>query len=131
MEPGKRHPQSFYTIESWCAARILTKRVYRASATFPKDELYGMTSQIRRAMVSVMSNIAEGARREYERDYAHFLNMSEGSMAEVMNLLLLAQDLEYLTETQAQPLIKEADRVLSMIYGLRMSVEGRQPPEGA
>jgi four helix bundle protein len=112
----------FEKIRAWQEARKFTVEIYRVTADFPKAELFGLTSQIRRAMTSVTANIAEGSRRETVPDYAHFVGMSDGSMAEVKNFLILAVDLGYLTMVIGKALIERADQICAMLYSLRQEI---------
>ena len=89
--------QHFTEMPVWQTAHKLVLRVYRLSSSFPKDEQYALTSQIRRAVVSVSSNIAEGFGRQHSRDKAQFYYNARGSLYEVEDQLLIARDLGYLT----------------------------------
>ncbi|HEY2805110.1 MAG TPA: four helix bundle protein [Gemmatimonadales bacterium] len=84
--------QRFRDLLVWQKSRELTKRVYELTRNFPASERFGLVSQLRRAAVSIMSNIAEGSRRLTPRDYAHFLNIAEGSAAEIEPLMVTSQD---------------------------------------
>jgi four helix bundle protein len=128
---GKHRPQAFETIEVWREARVLVKDLYQLAATFPADEKYGMVQQLRRAIVSVTANLAEGARRATERDYAHFINMAEGSAAEARNYVVLAGDLSYLNEAQVAAMNRRLGELLSHLVHLRFSVEPDSLPERA
>jgi four helix bundle protein len=88
--------RNFKNIKAWQFADDLTIAVYSVSKSFPREELYGITSQLRRAVVSVPTNIAEGASREYKKEYFHFLTVARGSIAEVEYLLHLTNRLGYL-----------------------------------
>jgi len=122
--------QRFQELEVWRTSHQLTLNVYGLSRGFPPEERFGLTSQIRRAAVSVPSNLAEGAKRASRGDYARFLNISESSLAEVEYLLLLSGDLGYARQDQVQPLILEADRISQMIYRLRAKVAHSETVDG-
>ena len=92
MEKAK----SFKDLEVWQKGIQLAKDIYGLTIQFPKDELYGLTNQIRRAAVSVPANIAEGQARKLPADFRHFLRISLGSLAEVETYLVLANDFGYL-----------------------------------
>jgi len=115
--------QHFTKIDVWRRSHELTLEVYKLTARFPKDELYGVTSQPRRAMVSVPTNIAEGAMRRTNKEYARFLNISEGSLAESEYLLMLSRDLGYLTDDIATLRLDEVGTVARMLKALRRTVE--------
>ena len=110
--------QDFRNLKVWGKAHALTLDVYRASKSFPRDEMYGLTSQMRRASVSVGSNIAEGACRNGDADFARFLQMAAGSASEVEYHLLLARDLELLKASDYQRLSDEVVEVKRMLAAL-------------
>ncbi len=99
--------QDFHDMKVWQKAHQIALDVYKATASFPKDELYGLTNQIRRAAVSAAANIAEGRGRGSDADFARFLQMSMGSANELEYELLLARDLGYLNIEQHKALEKE------------------------
>ncbi|WP_353251600.1 four helix bundle protein [Salinisphaera sp. PC39] len=82
-----------HDLDVWRESRRLVKRVYLLTATFPADERFGLTAQIRRAAVSIPSNIAEGAARSTRRDFANFVRIARGSLSELETQILLARDL--------------------------------------
>jgi len=90
--------QNFRNIQVWQKAHELTLQVYKATKTFPKEEIYGLTSQMRRAALSIPCNIAEGCARSTDADFARFLDIAIGSASEVECQLLLARDLRGLRE---------------------------------
>lgn len=89
---------SFEKLDVWNLARKLTKNIYKISATFPDDERFGLTSQIRRASISVSSNIAEGSSRRSGIEQARYTEISFGSLLEILNQLIAANDLDYISE---------------------------------
>jgi four helix bundle protein len=114
--------QRFTDIKAWQRAHTLVLDVYRVTRAFPSEERFGIISQIRRAAVSVPTNIAEGAKRDSNPEYARFLNIAEASMAETEYLLMLSRDLGYLDTTKADALIRESNEVSSMLAKLRAKV---------
>ena len=102
----------FEDLEVWQEARLLNRAISRLTKRFPPSEQFALTSQIRRASVSVSSNIAEGSGRNSDRDFAHFLETAYGSLMEVTSQLFLAFDEEYLDETTLDTILENA-RVLS------------------
>jgi four helix bundle protein len=98
----------------WQKAMDLVRAVYRKSKNFPADERYVLTDQLRRAVVSIPSNIAEGSGRASNKDYAHFLSIARGSLYEVMTQLEIAQSLGYIDEYDScEELAQEVGRMLT------------------
>jgi four helix bundle protein len=98
--------------------------VYRVTAALPSEERYGLTSQLRRAALSVPTNIVEGSRRHGRQDYSRFLNLAEASLTEAEYLLTVCVDLNYLTLEAVQPLSFAAGRIARKLFLLRSKVEG-------
>ena len=113
---------SYKDLEVWKLARILVKNVYIITKDYPKSELFGITSQIRRAAVSVPANIAEGFARHGTRDYISFISVAIGSLAELETLLILSEDIGY-ADTQKQ--VEEITRLQKMLYALRNSLRNK------
>lgn len=109
----------------WQRSHALALEVYRLTEALPDKERFGLTVQLRRAAVSVPSNIAEGSKREGSQDYARLLNIAEGSLAETDYLLLLSRDLGYLDAEVAEKLRGEAEEISRMLHVLRRKVQGR------
>ena len=107
--------QDFRDLKVWEKAHYVTLGVYKASATFPKDELYGLTNQIRRSSVSVPSNIAEGCGRSGDPDFARFLQIAMGSASELEYQLLLAHDLGFMNSTKYKTLVNQVIEVKRML----------------
>lgn len=108
--------QDFKKLKVWEKGRHLTLDVYRTTAPFPKYELYGLTSQIRRASVSIPANIAEGCGRSGRAELGRFLQVAAGSASELEDHLLLAHDLKFLEDTEYRKLdnqVVEVKRMLS------------------
>jgi four helix bundle protein len=118
--------QRFTELRVWQRGHELALQIYRRTADFPRQEQFGMTSQMRRAAVSVTSNIAEGAKRVSRPDYARFVNIAEGSLAELESLLRLSKDLKFSPTSALDELIAEADEISRLVYALRMSVEASE-----
>ena len=106
-------------LTAWKQAMLLVEQVYRVSAGFPRSELYGLTSQVRRAAVSVPSNLSEGAARNGSKEFCNFLGISLGSLAELETQLIIAKRLGYAEVTD---LLSSIDRVRALIIGLRQYV---------
>ena len=110
---------SFEKLEVWQLSRKLVKRIYTLTDKFPDSEKYGLTSQIRRAAISVSSNLAEGTSRKTPKEQGRFTQMSFSSLLEVLNQLILSTDLEYLKETdlnEIRPEIEELSNKLNRLY---------------
>ena len=103
----------------WQKAMDLAEAVHRLSKSFPKEELYGLTSQLRRAAVSVPSNIAEGQARQSTAEFRNFLSIAQGSLAEVETQLLLALRFGYLTQQQAASSLDLREEISKMLFALR------------
>ena len=107
--------RDFHKLGIWQRIHQLTLDVYKMSKSFPKDELFGLKSQIRRAASSIPTNIAEGCGRASNKDFAHFLQIAIGSASEVEYELLLAHDLEYINEEAIKKLTSETIAIRKMI----------------
>ncbi len=122
MEQGSTSVRHFQDLRVWKEAHSLSLAVYHATQRFPKEELYGLTSQLRRAAVSIELNIAEGSKRVTTNDLCHFLNMSEASTEETKCLFLLARDLHYIEATLFQNLWDKASVISAMLHSLIRSL---------
>ena len=107
--------RDFHNLLIWQRSHQLTLDVYKVSQSFPKEELFGLTSQIRRAISSIPTNIAEGCGRNSNKDIAHFLQIAIGSASEVEYELLLAHDLQYINKDEYERLINETVAIRKMI----------------
>jgi len=114
--------QRFTELKVWQRSHALVLKLYPLTQSLPADERFGLVSQLRRAAVSVAANIAEGSKRQGPGDFAHFLNIAEGSLAETEYLVMLATDLGYLSEATTTPLRAEIDEIARMLYTLRTRV---------
>lgn len=103
--------RDFKKLKVWRKSHGLTLRIYELTSQFPRDEVYGLTSQIRRASASIPTNIAEGCGRDSPRDFARFLQIALGSASETEYLTLLAHDLKYLDDDQYIELV---DTIVSL-----------------
>lgn len=103
-------------LKIWNKAIDLTVEVYKATASFPKEEVYGLTSQIRRSAVSVPSNISEGAGRNSNKEFIHFLGIANGSSYELQTQLIISNKLNLIADLTLQPLLKEVEEIQKMTY---------------
>ena len=115
--------QSFQDLVVWQKGHRLVLDVYKSSRTFPKDEQFALTSQLRRAVVSITSNIAEGFCRQTQKDKINFYHISLGSCAEVQNQLLIAKDLEYITQNLYHEMVNQSIEVHKMLNALIKSLK--------
>lgn len=114
--------RDYTKINAWQLADDLTVAIYAASKAFPKEESYGLTSQLRRAAYSVPANIAEGSSRESKRDYLHFLHIARGSLAESRYFIHLAHRLGYLKDADKARLDTLAGETFGCLHGLIKTV---------
>lgn len=116
--------RSYRDLVVWQKAMDFVAEVYRLTRSFPKEELYGITSQLRRAAVSIPSNIAEGQGRQTTGEFRQFLGHARGSILETETQILLSERLEYLDHETADGLLKQASEVGRILNGLLTSLEG-------
>lgn len=110
---------SFEKLEVWIDAKEFAKLIYTLTTTFPGSEKYGLISQLRRAAISVCSNIAEGSARNSYKDKAHFTTMAYGSMTEVLNQLILAYELNFITQSDYFKLRQDIEGITNKLNALR------------
>jgi four helix bundle protein len=116
--------QSYRELFAWQKAMDFTAEVYRVTRRFPKEELYGVTSQLRRAAVSVPSNIAEGQGRQTTGEFRQFLGQARGSLLETETQILLSERLEYLDHETTESLLEQSAEVGRILNGLLNSLKG-------
>ena len=119
--------QPFTELKVWQRGHALVLQIYRLTLGFPAAERYGLLSQLRRAALSVPTNIAVGSKRMGRHDYARSLNIPEGSLAEAQYLVMVSRDLGYVTGVQASSVLKDAAELAKMLHGLRTRVEPTRP----
>jgi four helix bundle protein len=120
--------QHYKDLIAWQKAMDLVSVLYDATEAFPKREIYSLTNQMRRAAVSVPSNIAEGQAHYSNREFRHFLRHSRGSLAELETQVLIAQRRNYLSESQAAELLRRANEVGRILSGLIDSLREKSVP---
>ncbi|HEX4487040.1 MAG TPA: four helix bundle protein [Terriglobales bacterium] len=113
---------SYKDLIVWQKARVVAGEIYRATEPFPKSELYGLTSQMRRAAISVVSNIAEGQGRLTLGEFIHFLGQSRGSLLELETQMTIANDLNYLSVDKFRKLQAHTEEVNRLLNGLVCSL---------
>ena len=118
MNNESRKIKSFTDLNAWKEGHKLVLMIYKITKKFPKDELFGLTSQIRRCAVSITSNIAEGFSRLSYKEKTRFYSISLGSTTELQNQLLIAKDVNYITKEQFQDIAKQSVKVHKITNGL-------------
>ena len=121
----RKHIYNFRDLLIWQKAMDLVERIYRVTQGFPKEELYGMTSQIRRSAISVPSNISEGHARRSTKAYLSFLSVAYGSLAELETQLILCNRLGYLRDESSEELLSLSAEIGRMINGLINSLSSK------
>ncbi len=114
--------QSYRDLEVWKKSIQLVKASYGITHGFPKEELYGLTNQIRRASVSIPANIAEGRSRNTVKEFLNFLKISYGSLAELETHIIIAYELGYIGEEQQNVILLQTGEIGRMLNGLRKSL---------
>jgi four helix bundle protein len=114
--------KNYQELIAWQKARDLVEEVYIASKTFPREEIYGLRSQVRRAAISIPSNIAEGQGRRTTPDFLRHLSIAYGSLREVETQILIATRLRYLVQGKCQDVMKITGEVGRLLNGLMASL---------
>lgn len=129
---------SHHDLDVWKAAVDLVQGVYELTARFPTEEKYGLTNQMRRAAVSIPSNIAEGAARVSRREFAHYLVVARGSLAELETQVRISVSLGLLSAAESRPINEAIERTFSLLSGLLRAISGgrvsgvsEEPADGA
>lgn len=119
--------KTYQELNVWQAAMELSVRCYNATREFPRDELFGLTSQIRRASVSVPANIAEGWGRQSTKDYIRFLRIAHGSLKEIETHLILSYRVGLLPKNELAEFERQADAIGKMLSALIRSLQNKKP----
>jgi len=117
--------QHYKDLIAWQKAMKLVTRVYALTDAFPRRELFGLTSQLRRAAVSIPSNIAEGQARFSHKEFVHFLRNARGSLAEVETQVLIARDLHYITAQDADQLAGDVNEISRILMALTSAIQAK------
>ena len=115
--------RNFRNLKVWEKSHQLTLIVYEFTSTFPKEELYGLTSQMRRSLSSIPSNIAEGCGRNSQPQFARFLNIAFGSSSELEYQIILCKDLEFIDEAMFDTLLNKVTEIKRMLSSLIQQVQ--------
>ena len=114
--------KTHHDLSVWQKSIDFVTSVYKITEDFPKTEIYGLTNQVRRAVVSVPSNIAEGAARTSKKEFSHFLSISLGSLSEVETQLIVSRNLNFTPDEQFMRLMSDLIEIRKMIIGLKKSL---------
>jgi four helix bundle protein len=117
---------SYRDLLVWQKAVVLVRMIYEETRWFPREEMFGLTSQMRRAVVSIPCNIAEGQGRASRKDFRQFLAISRGSLLELETQLLIAEDLKFLTPASRELLIEKTEELLRILNALMKSLDQRR-----
>lgn len=115
-------------LDVWQGAMELARQIYTITAEFPKEEIYGLISQLRRAAVSVPSNLAEGAARTGTREFLQFINIAQGSLSEIDTQIELSKMFNYIDEHTFNNIQQQLDTISKQLYGLSRSIKNRANP---
>ncbi|HNP33146.1 MAG TPA: four helix bundle protein [Flavobacterium sp.] len=113
----------FKELEIWKKSRRFCSEIYRITSSFPSEEKFGLTNQLRRASVSIPSNIAEGSSRNSDKDFSRFLEIAIGSAYEIETQLLIAFDLGFITEVDLEQLANQLNEIIKMISRFRATLK--------
>jgi four helix bundle protein len=111
------------SLEVYKRTHALIIKIYKITEAFPKSEMFGLVSQMRRAAVSINSNLSEGGARNKDGEYKQFINIAQGSAGELEYQITLSRDLGYIEKTYAGVLINETEQILKMLIGLSKSIK--------
>jgi len=117
--------KSYRDLEVWQKAMDLVVKCYQITKGFPKNEVYGLTSQLQRAAVSIPANIAEGRERQHSKEFIQHLSIAYSSLAELETHIQIAQRLNYISSANTKQLLEQTAEIGRMINGLRKSIEKR------
>jgi four helix bundle protein len=118
--------KTFRDLKVWQKSHELVLEIYKATKNFPREEKFGLISQIRRSASSVPTNIVEGFKRKSDKEFMHFLNLADSSLEETKYHLILSLDLTYISRDEFDKLEQRCNEVGRMLYGLQQSIKNRQ-----
>lgn len=117
--------KNFYELDAWKRSHELVLLVYRITKRFPREEVYGLSSQMRRAAVSITSNIAEGFNRGFPKEKSQFYRFSLGSITEIQNQLIISRDVNYISNSDFNDIFQSSILAHKLINGLLRSAQSR------
>ena len=112
-------------LDVWRLSMDLAVKIYNTTQQFPKDEIYGLVSQMRRCAVSIPANIAEGSGRAHSKELCQFLNIASGSAAELESLLIISNRLNYIDSVKSDGLINDSVRIIKMLASMSKKIKSR------
>ncbi|KAB1069165.1 four helix bundle protein [Tamlana haliotis] len=115
------HTFSFEKLRVWIDSKELVKIIYQVTRNFPSEEKFGLTNQLRRASISVASNLAEGTSRNTNKDKAHFTTIAFSSLMEVLNQIIIAKELNFIDDNNYQVIRSEIEKIANKLNALRRS----------
>ena len=110
----------------WQRSLALVKQIYEETSGFPAEEKFGLVTQMRRAAISIPSNIAEGSARNTSKEFMNFLHIAQGSVAELETQILISQSLGFTTDDDMHPILNELEEISRMIIGLQKTLRGEK-----
>lgn len=116
---------NYQDLKLWQKALSLVKEIYQMTSKFPREEMFGMTSQVKRSAISIPSNIAEGAGRNGDKEFTHFLSISQGSSFELETQMILSNDLGFISHSELDELISRLQEIQKMNRSLQNSFFNR------
>ena len=129
---GKSYKYAFEDLVVWKESRDLTIKIYETTGKFPKEELFGLTSQIRRCSISIASNIAEGSAKSTKSEQSRYYDIAYGSAIEMLNQLIIAKGIGYLSESELENFRQTINSITYLLYKLKKSLDSssflREPP---
>ena len=118
----------YKNLKIWEKGMVLVKLIYELTKKFPKEEIYGLTSQIRRSGISIPSNIAEGSQRGSDKDFANFILIAKGSLAELETQIILAADFTYIQNDELEIILSKTDELDKMLLAFHKKLTAPRSP---
>lgn len=121
---------TYKNLNVWKKSRALVSQIYKLTSSFPDEEKYGITSKLRRSVISVATNIAEGSARQSSKEFNRFLDIAYSSAIETENLVILSMDLAFINQDDAEVLLNSLDEIQKMLHGLSARIISKEPEDG-
>ena len=113
----------YRNLEAWKKTYTLGLKIYKLTSNFPREEMFGLTSQMRRSATSIAANIAEGNARNYSKEFSRFISIARGSAAELETWIMFSKDLGYISDDDYKKLSSDLDKLKGLLFGLQRSIE--------